>query len=121
MDSSSLYKPNGRDFNQQCSFKTIQLTAIYPPTVVPSPMLFILAKEPLAVAIRAHTRLPGIQSGEQERRISLYADDVILCLSNLKDSIPDSNANINDWSHNVIKMDITIRIIFIGQVCVHTA
>lgn len=54
-----------------------------------SPMLFVLAIEPLAMAIRAQTGLSGIQLGEQEHRISLYADDVIIFLTNLSVSIPN--------------------------------
>lgn len=54
-----------------------------------SPMLFILTKEPIAMAIRAHTGLSGIQLGEHEHRISLYADDVIIFLTNLVTSVPN--------------------------------
>lgn len=49
-----------------------------------SPLLFILAIEPLAMTI--WTQLSGIQLGEQEHQIFLY--DVILFLTNLAVSIP---------------------------------
>lgn len=53
-----------------------------------SPMLFILAIEPLAMAIRAQTDISGICLGEQEHKISLYADDVIVFLTKLTISVP---------------------------------
>lgn len=48
-----------------------------------SPALFAIALEPLAVTIREHPHLRGLQVGGVETIISLYADDVILCLHNL--------------------------------------
>lgn len=52
-----------------------------------SPLLFILAIEPLAMSIREKANLSEITIGDHEHRISLYADDMILFLSNLSNSV----------------------------------
>lgn len=54
-----------------------------------SPKLFILALEPLAMSIRMDTGLAGIQIGDQDHRLSLYADDIILFLTKLSTSVPN--------------------------------
>uniref|UniRef100_A0AAR2INH7 Reverse transcriptase domain-containing protein n=1 Tax=Pygocentrus nattereri TaxID=42514 RepID=A0AAR2INH7_PYGNA len=54
-----------------------------------SPMLFILAIEPLAMTIRMRTDLFGIQIGDHEHRLALYADDLIVFLTRLSISIPN--------------------------------
>ena len=43
-----------------------------------SPLLFNTVLEVLATAIRAEKELKGIQTGEDEVKHSLFADDVIL-------------------------------------------
>uniref|UniRef100_A0AAQ5XLH4 Reverse transcriptase domain-containing protein n=1 Tax=Amphiprion ocellaris TaxID=80972 RepID=A0AAQ5XLH4_AMPOC len=53
-----------------------------------SPALFAIALEPLAVTIREHPHLRGLQVGGVETTISLYADDVILYLYNAEESVP---------------------------------
>ncbi len=51
------------------------------------PFLFNLAIEPLAEAIQAHEEIAGINIGKTKNKISLYADDIILYLTNPERSI----------------------------------
>lgn len=53
-----------------------------------SPLLFLFAIEPLALAIRQHPRILGVKIKETEHKISLFADDVIIYLTSLASSIP---------------------------------
>lgn len=53
-----------------------------------SPLLFLFAIEPLALAIRQHPHVLGVKIEETEHIISLFADDIIIYLSNLTSSIP---------------------------------
>ena len=53
-----------------------------------SPAIFILALEPLACAIRANKNITGINLSEYDFKPNLYADDILLTLSNPTYSIP---------------------------------
>lgn len=52
------------------------------------PLLFIMAIEPLATAVRIHNNISGTTIGQQEHRLALYADDVIIFLKDMQKSIP---------------------------------
>ena len=49
-----------------------------------SPLLFTIALEVLATAIRAEKEVKGIQIGKEEVKLSLFADDMILYIENLR-------------------------------------
>jgi hypothetical protein len=49
-----------------------------------SPNLFNIVLEVLARAIRQQKEVKGIQNGKEEVRISLSADDMIVCISDTK-------------------------------------
>ena len=51
-----------------------------------SPLLFNTVLEVLATAVRAEKEIKGIQIGEEEVKLSLFADDMILYIENPKDS-----------------------------------
>ena len=50
-------------------------------------VLFNIVLEVLATAIRAEKEIKGIQIGNEEVKLSLFADDMILYTENPKDSI----------------------------------
>ena len=52
-----------------------------------SPLLFNIVLEVLATAIREEKEIKGIQTGKEEVKLSLFADDMILYIENPKDSI----------------------------------
>ena len=51
------------------------------------PLLFNIVLEVLATAIREEKEMEGIQTGKEEVKLSLFADDMILYIENPKDSI----------------------------------
>lgn len=53
-----------------------------------SPLLFAIAIEPLAEAIRHAPSISGISAGDKTHKMSLYADDVLLFLTKPEVSIP---------------------------------
>ena len=51
-----------------------------------SPLLFNIVPEVLASAIRQQKEIKDIQTGKEEVKLSLFADDMILYIENPKDS-----------------------------------
>ena len=64
-----------------------------------SPLLFSIVLEVLATAIRAEKEVTGIQIGKEEVKLSLFADDMILYIENLKDSTRKLLELINEYSN----------------------
>ena len=63
-----------------------------------SPLLFNIVLEVLAIAIRAEKEVKGIQIEKEEVKLSLFADDMILYIESLKDSIRKLLELINAYS-----------------------
>lgn len=70
-----------------------------------SPLLFVMIFEPLAISIRNHPEIKGILISDQEHQISWFADDILLCLSYLRNSIQYLPQLI--WSINLEHFRVT--------------
>ena len=63
-----------------------------------SPLLFKIVLEVLATAIREEKEIKGIQIGKKEVKLSLFADEMILCIENPKDTTTKLLQLINEYS-----------------------
>ena len=64
-----------------------------------SPLLFNIVLEVLVTAIRGEKEIKGIQTGKEEMKLSLFADDMILYIENPKDSTRKLLKLINKYSN----------------------
>lgn len=62
-----------------------------------SPLLFALAIEPLAIALRLHKDFKGVKRKGQEYKVSLYADDLLLYVSDPESSLPSILDTLNGF------------------------
>ena len=62
-----------------------------------SPLLFNIVLEVLATAIREEKEIKGIQTGKEEVKPSLFADDIILYIENPKDATRKLIKLINEF------------------------
>ena len=62
------------------------------------PLLFNIVLEVLASAIRQHKEVKGIQIGQEEVKLSLFTDDMILYMENPKDSTKKLLELIHEFS-----------------------
>ena len=63
-----------------------------------SSLLFNIVLEVLPTAIREEKEIKGIQSGKEDVKLSLFADDMILHIENPKDITRELLALINEYS-----------------------
>ena len=82
-----------------------------------SPLLFVLSIEPLALTIRSHPLITGVTIRNYELRIGLYADDIVIFLDNLAQSLPTLTKALeafrifSDYKMNNMKS----KILFLGK------
>lgn len=62
-----------------------------------SPLLFNLALEPLAIALRSCPEINGIQRGGIEHKVSLYADDLLVFVSHPDTSLPSTLSSLSHF------------------------
>ena len=62
-----------------------------------SPLLFALSIEPLAIALRSLENYEGIHRGGIENRVSLYADDLLLYVTNPHSSLPNIMSILKEY------------------------
>ena len=63
----------------------------------PSPLLFNIVLEVLAMAIREEKEIKGIQIGKEEVKLSLFVDDMILYIEDPKDATRKLLELINEF------------------------
>ena len=61
------------------------------------PLLFSIVLEFLATTIKEEEEMKGIQIGKEEVQLSLFADDMILCIENLKHTTRKLLELINEY------------------------
>lgn len=94
----SNYFPIGRGTRQGCPL---------------SPLLFDLAIEPLTIALRRAKDLVGVVRGNQIHKLSLYADDLVLYLSDPGTSIPKALEIISSFGEiSGYKINFTKSLLF---------
>ena len=77
-----------------------------------SPLLFALAIEPLAISIRGHALIKPITLGGMDHKISLYADDIAIFVSDPENSVPhllqliDSFGEVSGYTINWQKSEL---------------
>ena len=62
---------------------------------VPSPLYYLRLRSNLLQRLLGHQELSGVILGDTEYRISLYADDILLCITNPEGSIPFLLSSVN--------------------------
>ncbi len=63
-----------------------------------SPLLFVIAIEPLAVTLRSSGRVQRIWRGGVKHKVSLYADDLLLFVSKPATSLPEALTILDNFS-----------------------
>ena len=64
-----------------------------------TPYFFNIVHEILAIAIRQQKEIKGIQTGKEEIKLSLFADDMIVYIANFKNSPRELLQLINTFSN----------------------
>lgn len=63
-----------------------------------SPLLFAIAIEPLAISLRSSPEVRGIYRGGREHKLSLYADDLLLYITDPQNTLPHIMTLLGNFS-----------------------
>ena len=80
-----MWKTHSQHIIIRQNLKTFPLRLETRQAYPPSPLLFNVVVQVLDIAIRQEEEIKGIQTGKEEVRLSLFADDMILYIQNPKD------------------------------------
>lgn len=64
-----------------------------------SPLIFNLLMEPLAIYIRNHPDIKGFPAGDTVHTISLFADDIIMIMTEVHSSLPAAHETLDIFNH----------------------
>lgn len=64
-----------------------------------SPLLFALAIEPLAIALRTSQEVQGFKREMGEEKLAMYADDVLLFLGDTQSYLGAAMGIVKDFGH----------------------
>uniref|UniRef100_A0A803J5Q1 Reverse transcriptase domain-containing protein n=1 Tax=Xenopus tropicalis TaxID=8364 RepID=A0A803J5Q1_XENTR len=64
-----------------------------------SPLIFALMVEPLACKIRQNHRITGVPTQQNQQNIALFADDIILTLTNPNQAVPNLMHELTEFYH----------------------
>lgn len=67
-----------------------------------SPLLFVLALEPLLMRIRWNTDIRGIKVGEEIHKIAAYVDDILLYITRPMISLPNLVKTLKEYGGSLI-------------------
>lgn len=63
-----------------------------------SPLIFAMALEPLAEALRFDLEFTGVTTGDKQFKLSMFADNMVLYVSNTSKSLPAIKRTLEEFS-----------------------
>lgn len=80
--SALYFNPSANIYTSNALSETFQISNGTRQGCPLAPLIFTLIMEPLAESIRANPQVTGITVASQQHKIGLFADDIVLTLTN---------------------------------------